>query len=452
MISQGSSDTIVAQATPPGRGGIGVVRVSGPLVPHITEQILHRTLIEREATFCQFWDEHNQLIDQGIAIYFVAPASFTGETMLELQSHGSQAVIQLLIERVLALGARLAEPGEFSRRAFLNKKIDLTQAEAIADIINATSVQAAKSAARSLRGEFSLQINDLLSKLINLRVQIEGMIDFPEEEDLPDLANGDSYRILDELLAGLRLLISRAKDGVVLQEGIKVVIIGNTNAGKSTLFNRLSGQEYAIVTDIPGTTRDLLREILFFNGVALKLCDTAGFRANLDPVADPVETEGIRRTEREILEADHILFIVDGANEIDDSWRSTVVKLGDLSRVTLVYNKSDLLCNQKELAVVDSVTTIHISAKYGQGMEQLISHLQKLAGGQNINEGFGARRRHVDSLRRVEKILAQTANTVDLELFAHDLAQAQQVLSEITGAVTNGDILNAIFDKFCIGK
>ena len=446
-MSPDSSDTIVAQATPSGRGGIGVVRVSGPLVPNIAEQILHRTLMEREATFCQFWDEHSRLIDQGIAIYFVEPASFTGEAMLELQSHGSQAVIQLLVERVLALGARLAGPGEFSRRAFLNKKIDLTQAEAIADIINATSVQAAKSAARSLRGEFSLQIDDLLSKLTTLRVQVEGMIDFPEEKELLDLTNSDSYRMLVELLADLRLLIGRTRDGVVLQEGIKVAIIGNTNAGKSTLFNRLSGQDSAIVTDIPGTTRDLLRETLFFNGIALKLCDTAGFRAH----PDPVEAEGIRRTEREMLEVDHILFVVDSTNDLDDAWSSMVTKLGNLSRVTLVYNKSDLLFKRKELITVDGVTSIHISAKYGQGMEQLISHLQGLVSEQNINEGFSARRRHVDSLQRVAKILAQI-NVVDLELFAYDLAQAQQVLSEITGVVTNGDILNAIFDKFCIGK
>ncbi len=447
-----NGDTIVAQATPPGLGGVGIVRISGGLVTSIMEHMVQRKLMPREAIFCGFWDGDRQLIDQGIAIYFNAPHSFTGEEMLELQSHGNQVVIHMLIERALVLGARLANPGEFSLRAFLNHKIDLVKAEAVADIISATNIQAVKNAARSLRGDFSLRMDDLVQKLIALRTRWEGMIDFSEEEDVSAMDQREMQEALEELLGDVELLCGQVKNGMLAQNGIKITIAGGTNVGKSTLFNRLSGQDLAIVTHIPGTTRDVLRETVFLYGATVNLCDTAGFRISSN-VADQVEEEGIRRAKREIEEADHVLFVVDS---LDDSWQKIATDLLiDFSKTTLVCNKIDLLGEGQKPVFLEGIVTVPLSAKNGQGLELLREHLKNLVSQRNFVDGFSARGRHLDSLRRVEVVLREVATLSSLgnmELGADGLMRAQQILAEITGKVTSADILQRIFSDFCVGK
>ncbi len=445
---QDSVDTIAAIATPPGRGGVGVIRVSGRLAIQIAKIITGKNLKVREATFTPFFDQENKIIDQGIAIYFAAPHSFTGEDVLELHGHGGVVVMELLLERTLELGARLARAGEFSERAFLNGKIDLAQAEAVADLIDASSVQAAKNATRSLQGEFSLQVAKLVEKFLQLRAQVELLIDFTEEEEAEKIVQDELFSDINDLLQDISALINQAKNSVLLQEGVKVVIVGDTNSGKSTLFNQLLGKDAAIVTDIHGTTRDVLHDTMLLDGLLVKLVDTAGFRDSLDPI----EQEGIRRAQLEIQDADQLLWVVDyslfsshpGIDEITSSFKP--------QKFTVVLNKIDLTSEKERVEVIDGVNYIYLSAKSSRGMELLKKEIGKKAGLTNLTGGFSARKRHLDCLDRAAESLERALIQQDFELLAEELRQGQNYLGEITGKVASEDLLARIFSEFCVGK
>ncbi|MDO8953848.1 MAG: tRNA uridine-5-carboxymethylaminomethyl(34) synthesis GTPase MnmE [Gammaproteobacteria bacterium] len=445
--------TIVAQATAPGRGSVGIIRVSGPLVPTIAQAILKQLPKPRVASLLDFYNHEGQILDQGLALYFPNPNSFTGEEVLELQGHGGPVIIDLLLKECLKLGARMAKPGEFSERAFLNDKMDLAQAEAVADLINASSEQAVKSAIRSLQGEFSKKIYALVEALIHLRIYVEAAIDFPEEEIdfLADTHISDKLQLLHTQLQGIQ---RQAKQGSMLREGINVVIAGRPNAGKSSLLNALAGKEAAIVTEIPGTTRDLLREAIHIAGVPLHIIDTAGLRQT----DDIVEKEGIRRAREAINQADHILLMLDVAQE---SELPDLIKehLQDLPKVpcTVIYNKIDLLGLKPNFKQDKPFASIYLSAKLGQGIELLQDHLLRSIGFDATAEGtFMARARHVDAIERafayVEKGQKQLIEHKAGELLAEDLRQAQMALSEITGEFHSDDLLGKIFSSFCIGK
>ncbi|MFM8331963.1 MAG: tRNA uridine-5-carboxymethylaminomethyl(34) synthesis GTPase MnmE [Candidatus Methylumidiphilus sp.] len=440
-------DTIAAVATPAGRGGVGVIRVSGAGVPAIIRALLPKPLRPRTAHFLPFLDADGSAIDSGIVLHFPAPHSFTGEDVLELQSHGSPVVLDLLLRRLLGLGARLARPGEFSERAFLNDKIDLAQAEAIADLIASGSAQAARSAQRSLQGEFSRLIGQLLDELIQLRAYVEASIDFVDEE-IDFLAEG----AIAEQLAGLQRRLAQirrsAKQGCVLRDGLTVVIAGRPNAGKSSLLNHLAGREAAIVTDIAGTTRDLLREFIQIDGMPLHIIDTAGLRES----ADAVEREGIRRAREAIRQADLVLLLIDDrhADEPPGDWPAEVP-------VVRVHNKIDLTGAAPGLTETAAGVAVKLSVKTGAGLDALRQHLKERAGYDGgAGEVFAARRRHLDALTRADAAIAsgldQLAGARAPELLAEDLREAQHALAEITGAFTNEDLLGQIFGSFCIGK
>jgi len=435
-----TTDTIVAQATPPGRGGVAIVRVSGPLVSSITHHIIQKNLKARHATYSNFFSEKNELIDQGIACYFPNPHSFTGEDILELHTHGSPIVINTLIESILFYGARLARPGEFSLRAFLNNRMDLTQAEAIADLINASSKQAAKNALNSLQGVFSKKIHALLDQLIQLRMMIEAEIDFTEEE----------INFLDPLviqqkiqtnLTTLHHILKTAQQGSLLREGITAVISGEPNVGKSSLLNALSKRDAAIVTDIPGTTRDILREYIQIGGLPIHLIDTAGIRES----NDPIEQEGIRRAQVEIQKADLVIHVVDATQPIPQ-------KLSQL----IIRNKIDLINEKPSIMHENDAALISLSAKTGEGLELLEQYIQNCFDLTTNEESlFSARQRHIDALIKAEKSLQngfQNLTSSTRELLAEDLRQAQNALNEITGEFTSDDLLGKIFSNFCIGK
>jgi len=441
------NDTIAAIATASGRSGVGVIRVSGDLVKNIMSAMLGEQLKPRYATFKRFKDSQQQTLDEGIALYFAAPRSFTGEDVLELQGHGGRVVLDLLLQELLKLGARLALPGEFSQRAFLNNKIDLAQAESIADLIHASSEQAARSALRSLQGEFSKKINVLLQQLIHLRMMVEAAIDFPEEE-IDFLAEQHVADRCQQLLHQVQNTIEAAKQGVLLRDGMTVVIAGKPNAGKSSLLNCLAKRDSAIVTDVAGTTRDVLREMIQLDGLPLHIVDTAGLRLT----DDVVEQEGIRRAHQEIEKADMVLLITDAReNEIDLSLIPKQVPC------TVVRNKIDLINLQPQVECIENKTTISISAKQSQGIDLLENHLKQFMGYQQNSENtLIARRRHLSALQRTQQHLQLGLEQITVnragELLAEELRHAQQVLSEITGEFTTDDLLGEIFSSFCIGK
>ena len=476
-----STDTIAAQATPAGRGGVGIIRISGKKANDIALQLIQqqKTFKPRFAHFRQFFDHNKEVIDEGLVLFFPGPNSFTGEDVIELQGHGGPVVINSLLKRVLNLGARMANPGEFSERAFLNDKLDLAQAEAIADLIDSASEQAARCAIRSLNGAFSDHINVLVEQVINLRLYVEAAIDFPEEE-IDFLADGKVAGDLQSIIDQLDAVFKEANRGVLLKEGMKVVLAGRPNAGKSSLLNALAGRDTAIVTDIAGTTRDLLREHIHIDGMPLHIIDTAGLRES----PDVIEKEGIRRAWTEIKEADRVLLLVDAADVQEDAiktlWPEFFAELPDLSKVIIIRNKIDKtdekygvstptplteeniksdIVDKSALSTVLSTgfPTIRLSAKHGEGVDELREYLKNAMGYQSAMEGgFTARQRHLEALKQARYYLdvgqTQLRDNGAGELLAEDLRMSQNHLSEITGEFTPDDLLGRIFSSFCIGK
>ncbi|MBI3431691.1 MAG: tRNA uridine-5-carboxymethylaminomethyl(34) synthesis GTPase MnmE [Hydrogenophilales bacterium] len=437
-------DLIAAIATAPGRGGVGVVRVSGPDVAPLAQAILGRVPAPRHATFGRFLDGDGQTIDEGIALYFAAPHAFTGENVLELQGHGGPVVLDLILQRCLELGARLAGPGEFSRRAFLNGKLDLAQAEAVADLIDAASTEAARSAVRSLAGAFSTRIAELVEALTRLRMLVEATLDFPEEE-IDFLRDADAFGRLDQIDTSLRAVRAQAKQGALLREGLTVVLIGQPNVGKSSLLNQLAGFEAAIVNEMAGTTRDTVREAIQIEGVPLHIVDTAGLRET----DDAVEQLGIARTWAAVDKADVALLLVDAAHGMGEREAAILARLPKVTRLTL-HNKIDVTGEAPRAADNE----VWLSAKTGAGVELLRDKLLETAGWQAAGEGtFMARARHLEALgRAADHLSVARESTGQLELFAEELRLAQAALSEITGEFTADDLLGEIFSKFCIGK
>jgi len=443
------AETIAAIATAPGSGGIGIVRVSGPACRHIAEGVLGHCPAPRYAAYLDFRDADSSLIDRGIAIYYAAPHSYTGEEVLELQAHGGPALMQLLLKRCLALGARQALPGEFTKRAYLNDKLDLAQAEAVIDVINASTEAAARSAVRSLSGEFSAYIQALLGRLIELRMYVEACLDFPEEE-IDFITQGRVAEKLAVIQQELSAVFQSAKQGNLLREGIQVVLIGQPNVGKSSLMNQLAGEDVAIVTSIAGTTRDVIRSTIQINGVPLHIIDTAGLRET----ADEVEKHGIARTWRALENADVALLLVDATHGIGETEKSILERLPAVLPKIWIHNKIDLSAESPKKEVLNDETHIHLSAKHGQGLTLLREHLLALAGWQPSGEGvFMARTRHLQALASVEEHLVMAIQRLgQAELVAEELRLAQEELSQITGEFTPDDLLGEIFSKFCIGK
>lgn len=444
-----ATETIVAVATPPGFGGVGIVRVSGGLVARIALGILGRLPSARSACFGTFHDAEGGFIDQGIAIYFPAPASFTGEHVLELQGHGGPVVMDVLVHRCLDLGARLARPGEFSERAFLNGKLDLAQAEAVADLIESSTALAARLAGRSLQGVFSRQINELIERLIRMRTYIEATLDFPDEELALSADLGISVD-LQAIIDQSRELIGTARVGQVIREGFAVVIVGPPNAGKSSLLNALSGEDAAIVTPIAGTTRDLLKLDIQVDGLPIRIVDTAGLRHS----DDLVEREGVRRARAQLDQADLVLWVYDASEGPDSLTRESLPRT---IPVTRVRNKIDLIALSPDITEVETGPEIALSVATGRGLDLLRSHLKERAGVGALPEGaFVARRRHLEALHRALSNLESAKHTLEqrsgAELVADDLLQAQHAFGEITGRFTSEDLLGRIFSTFCIGK
>ncbi|RLA18640.1 MAG: tRNA uridine-5-carboxymethylaminomethyl(34) synthesis GTPase MnmE [Gammaproteobacteria bacterium] len=451
LKSEGSSDTIAAIATPSGKGGVAIVRVSGPASLDIAQQLLGRKPKKRLAHYLPFIDIDGSIIDTGIALFFQSPNSFTGEDILELQGHGGPVVMDMLLKRVLVAGARLAAPGEFTERAYLNNKIDLAQAEAVADLIESSTEQAAKSAQRSLQGLFSSQIHKLVEELIKIRLYIEAAIDFVDEE-IDFLADGVIETRIQQLIKQLELIQHSAKQGALLRDGMTVVIAGRPNAGKSSLLNALAGYEAAIVAEVEGTTRDVLRERIQIDGMPLHIIDTAGLRES----SDRVEQEGIRRAHEEIKKADRILLIIDD-REHEEKLDDLLTTLPQKIKITRIYNKTDLTGRAVEIKETVSGTEIALSAKNGDGMAELHNHLKACMGFESgTDDVFIARRRHLDAIKRadvaVKESLIQLKEFKAGELAAEELKLAQDALSEITGEFSSDDLLGRIFSSFCIGK
>ena len=445
------TETIAAIATASGRGGIGIIRISGPLSVHIAKQFGKQLPIPRVSTLTSITDKDNKLIDSALVVFFPAPNSFTGESVLEIHGHGGAMVLDQILMRVIELGARIAQPGEFSLRAFLNDKIDLAQAEAIADLIDASSYKAARAAVRSLEGQFSAKINALLAELIELRIYVESAIDFPEEE-IDFISEGQVGEKTSALLNQVKTLIENATQGKLLRDGMTIVIAGRPNAGKSSLLNALSGAQTAIVTEIPGTTRDLLKETISIDGLPLNIVDTAGLRDS----DDPIEQEGIRRARRQIENADCILNVIDLTDQSQGS--GDVIKATKNVTVINVFNKIDI--SRQNLPGIETESqqqSVYLSAKTGEGLTQLRMALKTLVGYDSSSEGvFIARRRHIDALNRVQQNLTSGLHAIAQaqagELLAEDLLHAQRALSEITGEFSSDDLLGKIFSSFCIGK
>jgi len=437
-------DLIAAIATASGRGGVGVIRISGPDIAPLARAVLGSVPAPRRATFSRFLDREGETLDEGIALHFVAPHSFTGEHVLELQGHGGPVVLNLILARCLELGARLAEPGEFSRRAFQNGKLDLAQAEAVADLIEAASAEAARSAVRSLSGAFSARITELVDAVIRLRMLVEATLDFPEE-DVDFLEQADAFGRLDTISTRVAAVRSQAKQGALLREGLTVVLIGQPNVGKSSLLNQLAGYDAAIVTEVAGTTRDTVREAIQIRGVPLHIVDTAGLRET----GDPVEKLGIARTWAAIGKADMALLLVDAAHGLGERESAILARLPDGPRLT-IHNKIDVTGEAPRAEEGE----VWLSARTGAGVDLLREKLLVAAGWQAAGEGaFMARARHLDALDRAAGHLAMAReSTGQLELFAEELRLAQSALSEITGEFTADDLLGEIFSTFCIGK
>jgi tRNA modification GTPase len=447
-----SNDTIAAIASAPGRGAVGVIRISGPDVPHIAQEILKFLPTPRLAHVADFRSRSGEPLDRGLALYFPAPASYTGEHVLELQGHGGALILDLLLKRLLELGCRMARPGEFSERAFLNGKIDIAQAEAIADLIDAGTTAAARAAVRSMQGEFSAHINALQAQITELRSSVEAAIDFPDEE-LEFLPGSVLGRSMANILTAFESITAAARQGALLREGLNVVIAGKPNAGKSSLLNKLVGDEVAIVTEQPGTTRDVLRQHVHLDGLPLNLIDTAGLRA----AADVAEAEGVRRALNELDRADRVLYILDAAADEPPDWRAELAELPPGVPVTLIFNKIDLSGAAPRADESRDPPQVFLSAKTGEGVPLLREHLKSRAGYLSDDSGaLSARRRHLDALRRAQSCVMQAAETLRttraFELFAEDLRRAQLALGEITGEFTSDDLLGEIFSSFCIGK
>lgn len=453
MVSS-SSDTIAAKATASGKGGVGIIRVSGQGAKTVAREVLGLLPEPRNATFCSFRQKDGSSIDQGLALFFEQPNSFTGEDVLELHGHGGIVVMDLLLQRVLEVGARLAQPGEFSQRAFLNNKIDLTQAEAIADLIDASSVASARSAMQSLQGRFSQEINSLVEQVTLLRMYVEAAIDFPEEE-IDFLSDGKILNHLHAIQAQLQQTLAQTQQGAALNEGIKVVIAGYPNAGKSSLLNYLSGEETAIVSHSPGTTRDVIKETILIDGMPLKIVDTAGLRVS----DDHIEAEGIKRAWNEIPNADRILLVIDATEtSIEEVKEHELIKKFHqyLDRLTIVRNKIDLIEDDNRNNPNIDFQVINVSVKNGQGMNELKEHLKTVVGFQGQESVYLARRRHLEALKKAKNHFDLAHEQLTLyqagELVAEELRQAQNVLGEITGEFRSDDLLGKIFSSFCIGK
>ncbi len=450
-MSVQQTDTVAAIATPAGQGGVGIVRISGPAVSAIAMAVIGQLPTPRRATFSRFLDSSGEAIDRGIALYFPAPNSFTGEDILELQGHGGVVVLDLLLKRVLELGARLAHAGEFSQRAFSNDRLDLAQAEAIADLISSGSAAAARLAMRSLEGEFSHHIHTLVEQTTQLRMLVEAAIDFPEEE-IDFLSGGQVADELQSIRQQLAVVQRSAQTGRLMRDGITLVIAGLPNVGKSSLMNALAGWEAAIVTAIPGTTRDLLHERVQLDGLPLHLVDTAGLRDS----GDAIEQEGVRRAKAELASADHILWVYD--DELDPEYAALDRnKLPPHTAITLVRNKIDLNDEEPTITGSPAEPCVNLSARSGSGIDLLRSQLRQSLGLQDNREGeFIARRRHLDALQRAAVALATGEQRLHQdaagELLAEELRLAQLALSEITGEFAPDDLLGRIFSDFCIGK
>lgn len=452
-------ETIAAIATAPGRGGIGVIRLSGSTAYSLAQSLTRLTsLTARHAYYGEFiHPSTGELIDTGITLYFPGPHSFTGEDVVEFQGHGGPIVLDQLLRVLISQGVRIARPGEFSERAFLNDKIDLTQAEAIADLINASSEQAAKNAINSLKGEFSNKINTFSDKLTELRIYVEAAIDFPEEE-IDFLQDGKIQAKINDIKQQLDHIFKQAKQGILISEGMKVVIAGKPNAGKSSLLNQLSGKDTAIVTDIAGTTRDVVKEHVHIDGMPLHIIDTAGLRDS----NDIVEQIGIQRAWDEINQADRILLLVDSQNSIDPTTDLALFlqenddKSIDKSLISVIYNKIDQNKKTPKIAFINEIPSIYLSAKTGEGIHLLKDHLKDKMGYKATNEGgFTARRRHIDALSKAQVAInrgEQQLHHGSGELLAEELRLAQQHLGEITGKISADELLGKIFSSFCIGK
>jgi len=442
-------DTIAAIATPPGNGGVGIIRISGNKAKQIAEQLINKDLQARHAHYSSFYDADHSIIDSGLAIFFPNPASFTGEDTVEIQGHGGAVIMDMLLKRILSLGVRIAKPGEFSERAFLNNKMDLAQAEAIADLIESSTEKSARSAQKSMQGVFSRQVNELVDELTELRIYVEAAIDFVDEE-IDFLGDGVVEKRVIRLLDSIQNILTTAQQGRLLRDGMTVVLAGKPNAGKSSLLNALAGHEAAIVTDIAGTTRDVLKERIQLDGMPLHIIDTAG----LHDSDNAVEQEGIRRAHAEIQKADKILLLIDVNDPEPDKLLKILPKHISLS---IIYNKIDLLELVPAIVEKDNVTQIYLSIKKDIGMDLLKQHLKQSVGFDGAADNvFIARRRHIDALTKGQEFVQNALNQLQQyqagELVAEDLRQAQNHLGEITGVFTSEDLLGKIFSSFCIGK
>lgn len=447
-----NADTIAAIATPRGNAGIGVIRISGSATREIMQRLSAKKLEPRKAALSKILDHQNRLIDQVLLLFFPAPNSFTGEDVLELQGHGGVVVLDMLLEHVLSLGCRQARAGEFSERAYLNGKIDLTQAEAIADIIESHTRSAVRGAVRSLEGEFSNEIHQIVNNLVHLRMLTEAYMDFPDEE-ISDIPDREFRQRLFELTRDIRELLDNANKGNLLRDGYHLVLAGKPNSGKSSLLNRLTKNDTAIVSDQAGTTRDIIRDRIDLDGLVIDVTDTAGLRHT----TDVVESEGVRRAQKELERADRVLLIIDEA-EFDQQLKDELLDfVEDETPVTIIRNKIDL--QGKKPAIINSGNNCEIllSIKTGEGIDLLYRHLKEVSATESVTEGvFTARRRHIEALQEAENILNNSVNhlspVIQLELLAEDCRQAQQALNRITGEFSNEDLLGKIFGSFCIGK